>query len=229
MEFNENVWQITEFTGVINKTYKEMTGKEDTIHYNTVDKWFKELEVREIHYIQRVYKRKVYDEKDLKIALFIMDKRNHPSWKLNGIYDAIGQNSELTREFPEDYNNPDKPLDKQDVEKIIDNKLQGIRDELKDYLVLTIEKGREQRQKELQQMLPKPIDEDEIVRKALEAAKDYQKEYNLKYKEIRSKAIEEWNQKPESERMIKAGFFKKIENTEAKEQFVDEYIEKHLT
>src|SRR5699024_8216809 len=71
---------------------------------------------RKLHYISRVEGEKVYDELDLKIAKFIIEKRNN-KWSLNAIFDELPNNFEL-RPFPEDYENETKVNQVVDVEKM---------------------------------------------------------------------------------------------------------------
>ena len=101
MELIEAVWQISDFTDEIQKRYEEETAIKESIHYNTVDKWFKELEKKGIHYIQRTAdkNKKVYDELDIAIAIFIMKKRAE-RWSLDAIFNILSANLEV-RPFPD--------------------------------------------------------------------------------------------------------------------------------
>lgn len=45
---------------------------------------------------------------------------------------------------------------------------------------------------------------------------------------FREEARKLWNEKPESERMIKSGWFSKIENQSARNDFIQDYIDKNM-
>ena len=45
---------------------------------------------------------------------------------------------------------------------------------------------------------------------------------------LETEALELWQQSPESERMKKVGFFRKVEDKEKKEQFIRVYINNHF-
>ncbi|WP_308639828.1 hypothetical protein [Paenibacillus silvisoli] len=45
--------------------------------------------------------------------------------------------------------------------------------------------------------------------------------------ELKNKALAEWNEKPERERTMKAGWFKRTENIAARESFIRNYIDEH--
>ena len=94
MEIKEAVWQISDFTEEIQKRYEEETTIKDSVHYNTVDKWFKDLENKGIHYIQRVADKKVYDDLDIAIAIFIMKKRSQ-KWSLDAISNVLSAHLEV--------------------------------------------------------------------------------------------------------------------------------------
>src|SRR5699024_9439720 len=100
-----NYWKISDFAKKLNK------------HNNTIDGWFRELEIeRKLHYISRVEGEKVYDEVDLKIAAFIGEKRDN-KWSLNAIFDELPNKFEL-RPFPKDYENKTKVNRVVDAEKM---------------------------------------------------------------------------------------------------------------
>src|SRR5699024_1755065 len=100
-----NYWKISDFAKKLNK------------HNNTIDGWFRELEIeRKLHYISRVEGEKVYDELDLKIAAFIVEKRDN-KWSLNAIFDELPNKFEL-RPFLKDYENKTKVNQVVDAEKM---------------------------------------------------------------------------------------------------------------
>jgi len=88
-------WKISDFVEEVKKTLDE-----EKLHVNTVYGWFKKLEKENIHYISRTVdtNEKVYDELDLRIAVFIKMKRNE-KWALNAIFNEI-KNQFDVRPFP---------------------------------------------------------------------------------------------------------------------------------
>lgn len=223
METNENYWQISEFSKRVNSKYDESLH----VHQNTIDKWFKELEERGIHYVQRIDNRKVYDEDDLDIARFILEKRQDSRWKLNGIYDALSEIPDIGRAFPEDYKEPAEQsngLTKEDVESIVESMLDAKMELFQTKFIEALKTS----EKRMNELLPMPINEKNIIDKAVKAAVDQQATIAEKMKQLRQDAIKEWEKKPEAERMIKAGFFKRIEDSSKKESFIESYIEGHL-
>lgn len=223
METNENYWQISEFSKRVNSKYDESLH----VHQNTIDKWFKDLEEREIHYVQRVDKRKVYDKDDLEIARFILEKRQDSRWKLSGIYSALSEIPNINRAFPKDYEGPveqSNRLTKEDVESIVESMLDAKMEQFQKNFVKALKES----EKRMNESLPMPINEKNIIDKAVEAAVDQQATIANKMKQLRQEAVHEWEKKPEAEKMIKAGFFKRIEDSSKKESFIESYIEGHL-
>ena len=88
-------WKISDFVEEI-----KLTLKEESLHVNTVYGWFKKLEKERIHYISRTVdtNEKIYDELDLRIAIFIKMKRNE-KWAIKAIFDEI-KNEFDVRPFP---------------------------------------------------------------------------------------------------------------------------------
>ncbi|WLD94003.1 HD-GYP domain-containing protein [Alkalihalobacillus sp. AL-G] len=67
-------------------------------HPNTVEEWFSKMEEKLIHYVQRINNEKVYDQNDLKLALFINDKREE-KWSFDEIFKKLVKINDL-RPFP---------------------------------------------------------------------------------------------------------------------------------
>ena len=90
-------WKISNFVGEVKQTLKE-----EKLHVNTVYGWFKKLEEERIHYISRTVdtNEKVYDELDLRIAVFIKMKRNE-KWALKAIFHEIRDEFDV-RPFPDE-------------------------------------------------------------------------------------------------------------------------------
>lgn len=198
----KDYWKIIDFSKEVGK------------HYNTVDSWFKRLEERKLHYVNRVgeSQEKIYDNLDLEIAHFIVKKRDQ-KWALDAIFDQLVDEFEL-RPFPVDEqdNSPGK-IDietiTQTIERIYEQKTAAKIEEMK---------------KELLNSLPKPVDPlEERQNRVTDMITQKRVEYIL-----REEARNLWSQKPESERMKKVGWFRKEEDFDKREQFIQEYIHQHF-
>jgi DNA-binding transcriptional regulator YhcF (GntR family) len=96
-------WQITDFAVKISETLQQKYNDQKfSVHYNTVDKWFKALETKRIHYINRAAGEKVYDKTDLNIGCFIADARRDNRYRLDVIYEQVPKQLEV-RPFPSDF------------------------------------------------------------------------------------------------------------------------------
>lgn len=92
MENNE-FWQLTAFS------------KKVDMHFTTINVWFDTLEKKRIHYVNRRsdVNQKIYDTLDLKVGLFIKEKRE-AGWNLEGIYGTLIDSPPFElRPFPVDY------------------------------------------------------------------------------------------------------------------------------
>lgn len=94
MNSENKFWHINDFTKLLNEQYSLMTNKESTIHVNTVNNWFNALEEKNIHYVPKIDDMRIYEELDLKVALFMLDKRKN-KWNLEAIYNILPENVEL--------------------------------------------------------------------------------------------------------------------------------------
>lgn len=186
-----NYWKISDFTEQIKLAFEN-----EKIHMNTIDGWFKALESKRIHYIMRTEdtKEKVYDELDLKIAIFIK-KRREDKWSLAAIHEDLGNHFEL-RGFPTNEVGP----------VAFDGDLESLKEQLSEELKITfnqmaatqIEEIKKHYDSIIEQIpkLPSPEEQKEtrfqemVVRRRVEAA-------------LENEAIELWSTKPESERLKK--------------------------
>jgi hypothetical protein len=194
-------WKIIDFSKEVGK------------HYNTVDSWFKRLEERKIHYVNRVgeSQEKIYDTLDLQIAKFIVEKREQ-KWALDAIFDQILEEFE-TRPFPVDEDSDQKLVDIETITKTIERLY-----EQKTAIRL------EEIKNELLRSLPKSIDPlEERQNRVTDMITQKRVEYIL-----REEAWALWLKKPESERMKKVGWFRKEEDIDKREQFIREYIHQHF-
>ncbi|TMW72210.1 MerR family transcriptional regulator [Alteribacter natronophilus] len=72
--------------------------KEVGKHASTVDSWFRKLEERGLHYVNRADEERIYDELDLDIARFVKEKRED-NWSIDAIFKKLEEEFEL-RPFP---------------------------------------------------------------------------------------------------------------------------------
>lgn len=226
MEIKKDVWRIAEFGQIANELFQQKHGLSDKVHHNTIDKWFKEMEDSRIHYVQRIADRKLYDNIDLKIALFIMDCRLE-KWSLEGIYNAISNNVEV-RPFPEEYDFQSPIISEQHLINLLETKMS----EYKESIMLELEKKMSE---QLKLSLPKEKTEKELEEEAL-ARKIEKREIMLnwakKQLDYKAQAVKEWEQLDFSYRMREVGgFFKKKyeEDLIKRDNFIDEYIRKQVT
>ncbi|RNA67766.1 MerR family transcriptional regulator [Alteribacter keqinensis] len=79
-------WKIGEFAKELDK------------HASTVDNWFRKLEEKQLHYVNRADEERIYDEFDMEIARVIKEKREENK-SLEEIFQELNENYEL-RPFP---------------------------------------------------------------------------------------------------------------------------------
>ncbi|MCR8982434.1 radial spoke RSP3 family protein [Brevibacillus laterosporus] len=136
-------WKITDFAKELERPLP------------TVVKWFKDLEDRRIHYVNKISGERVYDELDLKIAQFIIAKRAK-KWLFETIYEELLSVFEL-RPFPiEEEEHGNKGLDPvlfrhlvtKEVQQIVEIELQRIREQQNEFLKLLPSPKDQQREHE---------------------------------------------------------------------------------
>lgn len=188
-------------------------------HQNTVDNWFKLLEEKGLHYVNRIDNEKVYDEQDLEIAKHINEKRNN-KWALEAICNELADHFEL-RPFPPEMEvtNNLQPLH---MESIKQKFSEEIRETIEQIAAAQMLELRQQHEGLLKQ-LPKPRDPREerqervnemIVRRRVE-------------RELEQEALNLWSTKPQTDRLVRVGLFRKEENRDKRDQFVKTYIDEH--
>ena len=197
-------WKIGDFSKLLGK------------HNNTVDGWFRELEIeRKLHYVSRVNDEKVYDELDLKIAEFIV-KRRGDKWSLNAIFDDLPNHFSL-RPFPKEYEKQQKTTQIVDYEKM----RATLKNEMKEvFNELLVAQMREQR-KEIERLLPSREQERMNRINAIMAERKITRI-------LEDEALELWSAKPESERKIKVGWFRKEEDIDKRNRFIKKYIDEYF-
>ncbi|WNC17913.1 MerR family transcriptional regulator [Brevibacillus brevis] len=202
VEGEKQHWKLNEFSKQIGK------------HYNTVDSWFKEMERKRIHYINRVESsgEKVYDSKDLEIGLFIKKKREE-GWNLDPIFDSVAQEFEV-RPFPAGSDNQLEVSDPAELRKVL----------LREFEQMAYRIA-EQKASEAIRALPEPKSREE---ERQEKINDFITQSRI-LDQLEDEALALWYQKPETERVKKTGLFGlvKIEDVENRDKFVRDYIRKH--
>ncbi|CAM4415673.1 hypothetical protein BAMA_04945 [Bacillus manliponensis] len=256
---NDEVWRISEFAKKVGK------------HINTVDNWFKQLENNQIHYINRVANgEKVYDELDLKIGLFIKQKREE-KWSIEAIFDQLPVMYPC-RDFPD----PEEPTQQShevfdvealqrkihfEIEEYVKTSLEPFSKKianLEEYIEQLVSERFHTLQLELIKSLPESVEKQseniskqveiqinefkaEIVEKLpkeTESNDSEQKDkrindmliYHQLRSELEKEALIEWNNKPDKEKYNQIGFIfkKQIENSAARQQFINNYINTHF-
>ena len=211
-------WKISDFVEEVKQTLKE-----EKLHVNTVYGWFKKLEENRIHYISRTVEtnEKVYDELDLRIAVFIKMKRNE-KWALKAIFHEIRDEFDV-RPFPDEnmettnvaYNSGTDPLNSKLLEELKSSLAEIAATQLSEV---------QNQYEELLKKLPNPKNrEEEREDQFKEMVARRRVEYQL---EREAQMI--WATKPEEERMEKIGWFKKVEKHEERDLFIKEYINRHF-
>jgi len=222
MELKEAIWHISDFTEEIQRRYEEETTVNESVHYNTVDKWFRELENKGIHYIQRVADKKVYDDVDVDIAIFIMKKRSL-KWSLDAISNVLSAHLEV-RLFPDLKN--DEPLELSEAQVMIEmgRKFEKMQKEFEERILYELDFKKKELEQQLLNKLPKPKTDEEIrAEKTDIMISTVRKRY-----EIEEKAIAEWNKLPMEQRVKKVGFFRKEEDMLKRDNFIREYVKKYF-
>jgi len=244
-------WQITDFAVKISETLQQKYKDEKfSVHYNTIDKWFKALETKRIHYINRAAGEKVYDRIDLNIGCFIADARRDNRFRLDVIYEQVPKQLEV-RQFPSDFKDENSlGIDESLIERRVIEKVTPVIGQqfsiFEEKVNLQLNKiMAEQVQLAIKQFLPQPKNEEEEKAKLQELIKEIlpptiskqeelvrRKDDNLTRMRLEMKleeaAIQEWNKKSPEERMKRVGIFRKDEDYIKRENFIRAYKKEHL-
>lgn len=223
-------WQITEFAEEISKTLQEkFNDPKAGVHYNTVDKWFKALEAKRIHYIHREAGEKVYDKQDLYIGCFIAEARRDNRYRLDVIYENIPKNLEV-RPFPEEFKDETSvSLDESLIQRRI---MEGLNKYLAQEFSVYEEKMQLQINKmvsegvrnSVEQLLPAPMSKEEERAKRMD---DTITRMRIEM-QLEDLAIQAWEKLPESERTKKAGFFRREEDLIKRDKFIRSFKKDNL-
>jgi hypothetical protein len=197
-------WKISDFAKKLGK------------HNNTIDGWFRVLEDdRKLHYVNRINNEKVYDDLDLKIAMFIIERRND-KWSLDAIFDSLPENFSL-RPFPLDYEPESQSVQVVDVDKMRATIMNEMKKSFEE-----IASAQMQRQMEgFQKMLPSREQE------RLDRFNDLMAERKVN-RILEEEALSIWSTKPASERFRKVGWFRTEEDRDKRDKFVRDYIDEHF-
>lgn len=231
----DNWWRIADFTSEIERLMQNQYDDDSiSMHTNTIDRWFKDLEKKGIHYVTRSQSgQRIYNsEIDLKIGMFIAayrheeDKKN--KFSLDGVYHLLEQQLE-TRPFPDgDDTNIERlreTADASDIKEMMYELLPELIHEIKQELKIELSQEIKQEiQSDIQKALPPAPDEAELRANKID---EFITRGRIEL-QLRDEAIKAWNQKPSEERMKKVGIFKKQEDYAKKEEFIHEYKKKHL-
>lgn len=212
-------WKISDFVIQIRRR-----GDITNLHANTVDGWFKRLEADKIHYINRTEDtdEKIYDELDLRIAVFIKKKREE-KWSLGAISNDLANHFEL-RPFPQQKHDENKEisLHVDTIDTIKEQIKAEIKASFEQMAVSKIEEVKSYYESIIQQ-LPQPESKEDLQESRF---KEMVLRKRLENK-LEDKAMELWSTKPEEERMRRVGWFKREEDTDNKYKFIKEYVNKH--
>jgi hypothetical protein len=211
-------WKIRDFVEKVKQTIKE-----EKLHVNTVDGWFKKLEEERIHYISRTEEtnEKVYDELDLQIAVFIKKKRNQ-KWSLSAIFNEIKSEFEL-RPFPvedEEITNVAQINGADFINATLIKELKGAFEEV---AASQLNEMKNQYEEILSKLPDLKSKEEEKEERFKEMVARRRVEYQLE-----KEALVMWSTKPEEERLKKVGWFKKEENQEERNRFIKDHIDKNF-
>ena len=211
-------WKISDFVEEVKQTLKE-----EKLHVNTVYGWFKKLEEERIHYISRTVdtNEKVYDELDLRIAIFIKMKRNE-KWALNAIFNEI-RNEFDVRPFPDENMENTNVVHNSETDALNSTLFEELKSSLEEIAASQLSEVQNQYE-EIIKKLPNPKNrEEEREDRFKEMVARRRVEYQL---EREAQMI--WATKPEKERMEKISWFKKVEKQEERNLFIKEYIDKNF-
>lgn len=202
-----DMWKLGAFTDEVNKAFLSATSIEADYKTNTINNYFKDLEEKGIHIVQKINDVRVFDADDLKLAVFILMKRSkelnqQKTWGLKQIYDEIERSPEL-------------PNRKPSIEEQSKDNLKELVLELQRTFTKTLEESSKA------QMLISTVDKN-VEKKVTNAVLAYMEQQN----KMKTEARAEWEKLPKEQRYT--GFIFKQERIAERERFIDEYVEKAM-
>lgn len=218
---NMQTWRISDFTKkLLDDLSVEFPDEEISYHFNTIDGWFKSLEKRGIHYVNRSAGEKIYDTDDLKIAKFIFYQRRE-KFSLEQIFKILPNYVE-TRPFPPEEEVVELPKSYEEMVAMIKKDLlSDINKEINKEVQSRLEQEFSAQDQKLQKFLPSPEEQ------RAERFNAIMTNHKITQK-LEKEALVKWNEKPEEERVTKVGWFRKEENRSKRETFIKDYINEHF-
>lgn len=211
-------WKIRDFVEQVKQTLKE-----EKLHANTVDGWFKKLEEKGIHYISRTEEtnEKVYDELDLRLAVFIKRKRNQ-KWSLSAIFNEIKNEFEL-RAFPVEDMETTNVAQMSGADTLNTGFIKELKGAFEEVAATQLSEIKNQFDEILKKLPDSKSREEEREERFKEMVARRRVEYQLE-----QEALIRWSTKPEEERIKRIGWFKKGENQEERNSFIKNYINENF-
>lgn len=202
-----DMWKLGAFTDEVNKAFLAATGIDADYKTNTINNYFKDLEEKGTHIVQKINDVRVFDTDDLKLAVFILMKRSkelnqQKTWGLQQIYDEIERSPEL-------------PNRKPTIEEQSNDNLKELVLELQKTFTKTLEESAKS------QILLTTMDQ-KFEKKVTNAVLAYMEQQN----KVKADARAEWEKLPRDQRFT--GFIFKQERIAERERFIDEYVEKEM-
>lgn len=205
LDTEERFWKIGKFAKKLDK------------HQNTIDNWFKLLEEKRIHFVNRIGKEKVYDEVDLKVAEFIKHRRDR-GWAMEAIlYELPMQVTVRDTPTTEELMAEDKRFEELEL------KLKNYIEQLSRNLIET-----QQKQQLLLEEETRKLREEERAERVNIRLTEITIEHQL-----RKEAEQKWNELPDEEKYIKGSFIQKMIqgkqiDLEKKQSFINDYIQTRI-
>lgn len=200
----EQFWRISDFAKEIGK------------HMNTIDGWFKSLEEKNIHYVNRTENgEKIYDSLDLKIAHYIKQQREQ-KWALDIIFDSLSSQFDL-RPAPKEEASVSTPHSVYSID--LEQFKREILSAAEEMAATHINEVKEQYEAIIQK-LPQPKSPEQEREERLESM-ILRRRVEMK---LEREAIDQWKQQPEELRFKKVGFFRKEEDWGKRDEFIRQYI-----
>lgn len=202
-----DMWKLGVFTEEVNKAFLAATGIDADYKTNTINNYFKDLEEKGIHIVQKINDVRVFDTDDLTLAVFILMKRSkelnqHKTWGLQQIYDEIERSPEL-------------PNRKPSIEEQSKDNLKELVLELQKTFTKSLEEASNT------QLLLSTMDQN-VEKKVTNAVLAYMEQQN----KVKAEARTEWEKLPKEQRFT--GFIFKQERIAERERFIDDYVEKEM-
>lgn len=200
-------WKLSEFVSKLGPR-----------HLSTVNRWIKHLEDQRIHYVNRIQStnQRFYDELDLQVVKFIMEKTENNKYTLQGVFDLLQDNPPFAlRPFPEEYAQDQYKRDPDPDESVAE-------------LLIKLQEGLEAITDPYKQQFESTV---RTLQAVLDESKNNQDEtidemaiHQQLMSSIKLEALDEWDRQPDSEKWIKTGWFSKAIDQSKRDRFIENYI-----